>query len=142
MWGSTDILAREIADGAAERASTCTLFDLAETPLAHITRHLLDSRALLLGSPTLHHGMLYRVAGYLQYIAGLKPKDKLAGVFGCYGWSSGATKQMRGRLEEIGFELPTADFTVKFRPSADDIEAARAWGREMAELVIAKGKEF
>jgi anaerobic nitric oxide reductase flavorubredoxin len=140
MWGSTDVLAREIADGAAEAGVDVHLFDLAETSMALITRHLLDSRALLLGSPALHHGMLYRVAAYLQYIAGLKPKDKLAGVFGSYGWSSGATKQMRGRLEEIGFEVPTPDFTCKFKPLPDDIAAARAWGREMGELVIAKGK--
>ena len=128
MWGSTDVLAREIADGAAEAGVDVHVFDIAETSLALITRHLVDSRALLLGSPTLHHGMLYRVAAYLQYIAGLKPKDKLAGVFGSYGWSSGATKQMRGRLEEIGFEVPTADFTVKFKPSRRRTSRPRARG--------------
>lgn len=140
MWGSTDVLAREIADGASQAGVDVRLYDLAVTPHALITRHLMDSRALLLGSPALHHGMLYRVAGYLQYLAGLKPKDKLAGVFGSYGWSSGATKQMRTRLEEIGFELPTADLTCKLKPLADDIAAAQAWGREMGELVKAKGE--
>jgi flavorubredoxin len=139
MWGSTDVLAREIADGVRESGVDVHLFDLAESSLSLITRHLLDSRALLLGSPALHHGMLYRVAAYLQYIAGLKPKDKLAGVFGSYGWSSGATKQMRGRLEELGFEIPLPDFTVKFKPLPDDIAGARAYGREMGELVKAKG---
>ncbi len=138
MWGSTDILAREIADGASECGTDVHLFDLAESSQAGITRHLLNSRALLLGSPTLHHGMLYRVAGYLQYISGLKPKNKLAGVFGSYGWSSGATKQMQARLEEIGFELPMSDFTCKYKPSPEDLAGARAWGAEMAALVKAK----
>lgn len=139
MWGSTDTLARAIADGASTADVDVRLFDLAESGYAHITRHLMDSRALLLGSPTLHHGMLHRVAGYLQYIAGLKPKDKLAGVFGSYGWSSGATKQMQGRLEEIGFELPIGDFTVKYRPSAEDVASAEAWGKELGELVKTRG---
>jgi flavorubredoxin len=139
MWGSTDILAREIADGAGEAGVDVHLFDLADTPHAIITRHLMDSRALLLGSPALHHGMLYRIAGYLQYIAGLKPKDKLAGVFGSYGWSSGATKQMAARLTEIGFQLPVPELTCKYKPSADDISGARAWGAQLAELVKAKG---
>ena len=40
----------------------------------------MDARALLLGSPTLHHGMLYRVAGLLQYLSGIKPKNKIGGV--------------------------------------------------------------
>ena len=141
MWGSTDVLAREIADGAAQAGVDVHVFDLAEAPLSLVTRHLLDSRALVLGSPALHHGMLYRVAAYLQYIAGLKPKDKLAGVFGSYGWSSGATKQMSARLEEIGFELALPEFTCKYKPSADDLAGAREWGKQMAELVKAKGAE-
>ena len=139
MWGSTDIMAREIADGASRASVEVQLFDIAVTPLATITRHLLDSRALLLGSPTLHHGMLYRTAAYLQYIAGLKPPDKLAGVFGSFGWSSGATKQMTERLAAIGFEMPLPDLTCKYKPTLDDIEAARAWGAQFAELVVAKG---
>jgi anaerobic nitric oxide reductase flavorubredoxin len=141
MWGSTDILAREIADGAGEAGVDVHLFDLADSPLSLITRQLLDSRALLLGSPALHHGMLYRVAGYLQYIAGLKPKDKLAGVFGSYGWSSGATKQMAERLTDIGFELPLPDLTCKYRPTDDDLAAAREWGMQFGLLVKAKGAE-
>jgi len=140
MWGSTDIMAREIADGAANAGVEVRLFDIAVTPLAEITRHVLDSRAVLVGSPTLHHGMLYRTASYLQYIAGLKPSDKLAGAFGSFGWSSGATKQITERLGAIGFELPLPDLTCKYKPTSDDIEAARAWGAHFAELVITKGE--
>jgi anaerobic nitric oxide reductase flavorubredoxin len=139
MWGSTDVLAREIADGAGAEGVDVVLFDIAVSSLAHIMRHLMDSRALLLGSPTLHHGMLYRVAGLLQYFAGLKPKDKLAGAFGSYGWSSGATKQMTERLTEIGFEMPLPDLTCKFKPSPDDIGAAREWGAQFARLVKERG---
>ncbi|MBS3957106.1 MAG: FprA family A-type flavoprotein [Clostridiales bacterium] len=135
MWGSTDVLARAVADGIAAEGAEVELFDLAVTPIAHVTRHLLDARALLLGSPTLHHGMLYRVAGYLHYLSGLKPQGKLGGAFGSYGWSSGACKQILGRLEEMGFELPFAPYTQKYRPSADEIEAARAWGAQYARAV-------
>ena len=140
MWGSTDILAREIADGAEQAGVAVQLYDLAVTPLAHITTELLDSRALLLGSPALHHQMHYRTAAYIQYIAGLKPKDKIAGVFGSYGWSSGATKQMAERLEAIGFELPEPEFTVKYKPTADGIVAAQAWGVTFAEHVKQRGE--
>ena len=139
MWGSTDILAREIADGAARAGVEVCLYDLALTPMARVTRQLLDSRALLLGSPTLHHGMLYRTAAYLQYMAGLKPENKLGGVFGSFGWSSGATKQMTSRLEEIGFEMPMPDLTCRYKPDDAAIAAAQAWGASFADLVKAKG---
>ena len=68
--------------------------------------------------------MLYRTAGYLQYLAGLKPKDKIAGVFGSFGWSSGATKQMTARLEEIGFEMP--------EPTSPEVQADRRGHRGRA----------
>ena len=138
MWGSTDILAREIADGASASGIEVMLFDIGATPLSHIARHLMDARALLLGSPTLHHGMLYKTASLVQYLWGLKPKNKVAGAFGSYGWSSGATKQMTGRLEEAGFEMPLPDLTCKYKPSPADIEAARQWGADFGELVKAR----
>ncbi len=139
MWGSTDHLAREIADGAISAGVDVKLFDLAVTPFAHVTRHVFDSRAVLIGSPTLHHGMLYRTAGYLQYLAGLKPAGKIAGAFGSYGWSSGATKQMTARLTEMGLEMPMPDFTVKYRPSEAEIDAAREWGAEFGRRVMEMG---
>ena len=140
MWTATDILAREIADGASRAGVEVRLYDLAESPKARITTNLLDARALLLGSPTLHRQMHHRTAAYIQYIAGLKPKGKLAGVFGSYGWSSGATKQMAAQLEAIGFEMPEPDFTVAYKPAAEEIEAAQAWGAAFAERVKAIGR--
>lgn len=141
MWGSTDILAREIADGAARAGTEVCLYDIAVTPLARITTQLLDSRALLLGSPTLHHQMHYRTAAYLQYVAGLRPQGKLAGAFGSFGWSSGATKQMTAQLEAIGFELPEPDFTVKYKPTSEGIAAAQAWGASFAKRVEVLGED-
>jgi anaerobic nitric oxide reductase flavorubredoxin len=139
MWGSTDALAREIAAGAADAGVDVMLFDIASTPLAYINRHLMDARALLLGSPTLHRGMLYRVAGLLQYLQGIRHKDKIAGAFGSYGWSSGATKEMTGRLTEIGYEMPLPDFTCTYAPSPEDLAAARDWGRQFGRLVKERG---
>ncbi|MBE0417936.1 MAG: FprA family A-type flavoprotein [Coriobacteriia bacterium] len=139
MWGSTDTLARAVVDGIAAEGVEVDLFDLAVTPIAHVTRHLLDARALLLGSPALHHGMLYRVAGYLQYLSGLHPTGKLGGAFGSYGWSSGACKQIVERLAEIGFEQPFEPYTQKYRPTDDEVAAAREWGAQYARAVKKMG---
>ena len=85
MWGSTDAMAPAIADGVAGTGAEVEYFDLAGTPIAQITHALLDARALLVGSPTLHHGMLYRVAGYLQYLAGPSPRTRSAVLSGALG---------------------------------------------------------
>lgn len=138
MWGSTDALAHRVAAGISEGGVDVQMFDLAVTPVATITYELLEAKAFVAGSPTLHHGMLYRTAGYLQWLAGLKPQGRIGGIFGSYGWSKGAEKQMRARLDEIGIEIVVDDFLVKFRPTEDDLLAAEAWGRQIAEAVKAR----
>ncbi len=137
MWGSTDAIAErsQTASPAREpRSSTSTW----QAPRSRRSHTSCSMRVPSLGSPTLHHGMLYRVAGYLQYLAGLKPKDKIGGAFGSYGWSSGATKQITARLEEMGFEMPFEDLTVKYRPTGEQLEEARAWGVQFGEAVLAR----
>jgi len=135
MWGSTDALARRVADGVAAEGVEVTLFDLAVSRIADVTRELLEAKGLLLGSPTLHRAMLFRVAGYLQWLAGLKPSGRLGGAFGSYGWSSGAVEQIGARMTEIGFTMVGEPYKQKYRPTEDELTAAFEWGREFARAV-------
>lgn len=135
MWGSTDALAKAVVDGVASEGVGAMLFDLAVTPFATVTHHLLTAKGLIVGSPTLHHGMLYRVAGFLHYLAGLKPAGVLGAAFGSYGWSSGATKQIEARFADIGIEVAQASYTQKYRPGAAEVQAAYEWGAAFARAV-------
>ncbi len=138
MWGSTKMLADVITDGIAAEGVEVDMYDLASTSGAHIMAELLEAKALVLGSPTLHHGMLYRVAGFIQYIEGLKPVGRMAAFFGSFGWGGGAIKQMRERVTAIGLDAPLEDFSEKFKPTADDLVAAEEWGREVARAIKAR----
>jgi flavorubredoxin len=79
--------------------------------------------------------MLYKVAGYLQWLAGLKPTGRLGAAFGSFGWGGGATKQITERLEDIGLTMCAEPFTEKFRPTAGDLVAAQEWGGVIAKAV-------
>ncbi|TDB36959.1 MAG: FprA family A-type flavoprotein [Actinobacteria bacterium] len=138
MWGSTKMLAEAITDGITAEGVEVDMYDLAVTSGAHITYELLEAKALVLGSPTLHHGMLYRVAGFIQYIEGLKPVGRMAAFFGSFGWGGGAIKQMRERVTAIGLEAPLEDFSEKFKPTDEDLSAAHGWGREVGVAVKAR----
>lgn len=137
MWGSTKALAEAVADGIASEGVPVRAFDFADSLIADITYDLLEARALVLGSSTLHHGMLYRVSGYLQWLEGLKPAGKMAALFGSFGWGGGATKQMQERLEAIGFTMIAEPYTEKFRPTTAQLAAASEWGRAIAQAVKA-----
>jgi anaerobic nitric oxide reductase flavorubredoxin len=135
MWGSTDALARRIADGVAAEGVEVSLYDLAASRIADITADLLEAKGLIIGSPTLHKAMLFRVAGYLQWLSGLHPTGRLGGAFGSYGWSSGAVEQVSARMTEIGFTMVGEPYKQKYRPTEDELTAAFEWGREFARAV-------
>jgi flavorubredoxin len=139
MWGSTDELAKTIADAVVGQGVDVEVFDLAATPFATITHALLDARGLLIGTPTLHRGMLFRVAAYLHYLGALKPTGRIGAAFGSYGWSSGATAQVVARFGEIGIDVVQDPYTQKFRPTVEELAAARAWGAAFGLAVKGAG---
>jgi anaerobic nitric oxide reductase flavorubredoxin len=139
MWGSTDRLALTIADALVAQGLDVHVYDLAVSSPADLMSELLDAKGLLVGSPTLHHGMLFRVAGFLQSLGGLLPAGRLGAAFGSYGWSSGATKQIGDRLTEIGVEVVQDPYTQKFRPNEAELAAAGEWAVAFAEKVKAAG---
>jgi len=137
MWGATDELARTIADAVIAEGLDVALYDLAVSPLATVTYELLEAKGLLVGSSTLHRAMLFRAAAFLHYIAALKPAGVVAASFGSYGWSSGATAQIDAGLTGMGVTVAQPPYTQKFRPTADELAAAREWGAAFATAVKA-----
>ena len=55
-----------------------------------IITDVFKSKAILVGSPTINHGILHSVAGLLEEIRGLGFKA----AFSCYGWSGEAIEDL------------------------------------------------
>ena len=53
----------------------------------------LDAKYVLIGNPTLNNQLFPRVAGFVTYMRGLQPKNKVALAFGSYGWRPGVVFQ-------------------------------------------------
>jgi flavorubredoxin len=132
MWGSTEALAKAIADGVGETGVQVDLYRLDADPIARVTTAVMRSKAVLIGSPTLNSGVFPQVAGFVRYIEGLKPKGKLWGAFGSYGWAPMATKELRSKLEEFDGEF-IGELAVRFVPDAAELGRAREWGKGVAE---------
>jgi anaerobic nitric oxide reductase flavorubredoxin len=116
----------------------CSVLRLGRTALAEAARAVLTSRAFLVGAPTLNTGVLPSVGGFMAYIKGLKPKERLAGAYGSYGWSGGAVKQIDADLRGMGLEV-LDPLEIKYVPSADDLGTCVEYGRQVAKRVMAWG---
>ncbi len=137
MWGSTEKMAKTIAEGIAAEGVEVRLFNLTLSDRSEIIRHVLDARAILVGSPTLNNGMFPTVAAFLTYLKGLKPRKKIGAVFGSHGWAGGATKAVARELEAARIELVEPELKVSFVPDGDDLRQCTALGKTIARKIKA-----
>lgn len=135
MWGSTGLLAKAIAEGVASQGVEVELYKLGSANQTEVITSLLDARAVLIGSPTLNNGLFPTVAGFLTYMKGLKPRNKLGAVFSSYGWSGGAKKEAEAMLTATGIEVLPCDLKVTFRPTTEELKRAVAFGQQVAVQV-------
>jgi flavorubredoxin len=131
MWGSTEKMASAIAQGIIDAGFEVKVYHLRKLEWSKIVREILEAKILLVGSPTINNGMFSSVGGFLTYLRGLRPKDKVGSAFGSYGWAGGAVKAITGELEKTGVTV-VEPLSVKFVPGADDLAECA----ELAEKVV------
>lgn len=132
MWGSTELMAKAIAEGVTEAGVPLSMFRIGHDPVGRIIGEIMVARAVLIGGPTLNAGVFPSVAGFLTYLKGLRPKKKLWGAFGSYGWAPVGQKGMRDVLDSFDGEA-LDDLSLKFVPTEEELAEARAHGRAVGE---------
>jgi flavorubredoxin len=137
MWGSTQVLARAIADGIASKGVDVKLHNLQSSPNSDVIADLLEAKAVVVGSPTLNNNIFPTVADFLAYMRGLKPMNKIGGAFGSYGWAGGAKKIVEAEMQAAGIQLVESDIDFVFKPSGDEARRALEWGTALGEKIAA-----
>jgi len=135
MWGSTDKMARAIAEGAASQAVDVKLLKLRAADLTEAMTEILDAKAVIVGSPTLNNGMFPTIGSFLTYATGLKPKGKLWGFFGSYGWGGGAVRGMIEMAQKAGFQVHESSVEVKYIPEQEDLKKCFELGQQIAAKI-------
>ncbi|KKG07391.1 FprA family A-type flavoprotein [Methanosarcina sp. 2.H.A.1B.4] len=134
MWGSTEIMANEIAETVREAGVEVKLLNLRKNTRSHIMEEMLDAAAFAVGSPTLNNGIFPTVGDFLVYIKGLRPQKKKAMAFGSYGWGGGAVKTIEQELKNAGIEVLEPGLQVRYRPYEKELEKCRKLGEQLAAL--------
>jgi flavorubredoxin len=133
MWGSTERMAKAIGRGLVEEGVPVKEYRLGVSDKSDIVKEVLEARGMLLGSPTLNNGVFPSVAQFSTYIKGLRPKGRIAAVFGSYGWGKGATtKALAADLQAAGMEV-MEELQVQFVPDGDALNHCEALGRRVAQ---------
>jgi len=136
MWHSTEKMTMAIADGVTQEGVECVVLNLSVSPRSHVAHQVLESRAFLVGTPTLNNTMFPTVGAFLTYIKGLRPKNRIAGAYGSCGWAGGAAKQVDAGLRELGLDMMDP-VEIKYAPNESQLDACVGLGREVARRVKA-----
>jgi flavorubredoxin len=108
MWHSTQKIAYAIADAFENLGVHIRMYNLQENHISDIMTQIINAKYICVGSPTLNSSILPTVAGFLYYLKGLSPKDRIAMAFGSYGWggqSIDIVNQILGDPKECGFTM-------------------------------------
>ena len=132
MWGSTDMMARAIGEGAGSEGGDVKLLRLRGTHRSEVATQILDAGAFVVGSPTINNQMFPTVADMLTYVRGLKRLNMSGGAFGSYGWSGEAVKQIEDVLMSMKVELVQEGLKLIYVPDEEALKACRAFGEAVA----------
>lgn len=138
MWHSTEKMAHAIADGLEAEGIPADLVNMKVQHRSDVMTKVLGARAMILGSSTLNNGILPRMAGFLMYMKGLKPANKLGAAFGSFGWSGEAVGILNSMMEEMKIELIGEGLRLKYVPTDESISECRDYGRNLAKAIKEK----
>lgn len=138
MHYSTQRMAHAMAEGVMSEDVAVVMYFLHQDERSEIVKDILDSKAVLFGSPTIFNGPFPSLGDIMYYLSGLTfdrtGLKRLAVAFGSKGWGGGATRKLSEELGKCGFEVvDTLDAT--FVPEEEDLDKCYEMGQEIAKKV-------
>jgi flavorubredoxin len=134
MWNGTRQMAEAIGEGLAESGIGYKIFNLAVSDRNDVLVDVFKARTILVGSSTINNGVLPTIMPVLTDIKGLKFKNKIGAAFGSYGWSGEAVKIIEEHLVSAGVGIIRDGMKFKWQPRPEELDAAREFGREIAQV--------
>jgi flavorubredoxin len=142
MWHSTEMMTVPIMEGIKDEGVKCKVITLRATPMSIAIKEFWKSRGTLIGTPTINNVMFPSVASFLYHLGGLRPKNRLMGAFGSYGWGGGGVKEATEAIKKMGLEMVEPGIQIIYKPTAEDKLKCYEFGREFARKVKEYHKKF
>lgn len=134
MWNSTEKMIQPIAETLASEGIEIALYNLALADIGDVAKDLVDSRAIVLGAPTVLGGM-HPLAVYATYLVkALRPPLKYGVVLSSYGWGGGAVKHVQEVLGPLKMEV-VGVMEINGPPTKNDITKIIEIGKTLAKKI-------
>ncbi|MGD0229239.1 MAG: FprA family A-type flavoprotein [Syntrophorhabdales bacterium] len=135
MWESTGHMTQSIAKGVKDAGLECRVVKLRATPQSVAVKEFWKARGTLIGSPTLNNTVFPAIGQFLTYLKGLRPKNRIVGGFGSFGWGGGAVRDVYEAVGQMGLETYEPGIEVLYRPALEDEQRCYDFGYGFAGKV-------
>jgi flavorubredoxin len=131
MDSSVASMAGALAEELMGEGIDVKLHNLALADPGEIAADMVDSSALVLGSPTYHGGLHPLALGFMNMVASLRPPAMCAAFFGSHGWSGGARKNAAELFARAGIRME-GGIEILGPPQENDMLALAGLARTIA----------
>jgi flavorubredoxin len=134
MWNNTDTMVKQIADTLLSEGIEVTFHNLVVADIGDIAKDLVDSRAIVLGAPTVLGGA-HPLAVYATYLLkALRPPIKFAIILSSYGWGGGAIRQIQEVLNGFKIDI-VGTLEINGPPTEENIQQIIKIAKDLAKKI-------
>ncbi len=134
MWNSTEKMIKPIEDTLMSEGIEVAKYHLPVSDIGELAKDLVDSKAIILGTPTVLAGA-HPLGMYAAYLAKvLRPPAKFAVVLSSYGWGGGAIRHIQETLGPTKMEIVGA-MEINGPPTEADINKIVEIGKTLAKKI-------
>ncbi len=135
IWGNTEMCTNQIANALVDSGKEVKVFMASKHHPSTIITEIMDAKAILFGSSNFNSTMLSPLADIIERIYALKPQNKIAMVYGSFGWGNSHLKRLENRLKESNINI--LDFTIlgKYTPDGERLENAYQVGLQVSTKI-------
>lgn len=134
-YGNTATLAQAIARGITKAGVGVESINCEFAEPEEIRTVVDKSSGFVIGSPTLGGHAPTPIQTALGIVLSTATNNKLAGVFGSYGWSGEAIDLIEGKLKDAGYRFGFETLRVKFKPTDVTLKLCEEAGTDFAQTL-------
>ncbi len=136
-YGYTKQMAEDVVKGI-KLVKDCDidLVDIEDILLGELESKIVNSKAILVGSPTINKNTVLPVYRLFSILSPLRDRKKKAAVFGSYGWSGEAVNIIETNLKLMGLDVVIDGIRSKFAPANEKENTLIEFGKEFAEIAL------
>lgn len=137
-YGNTEMLALNILKGIKEVIPNAQVeaYDIIYHDMDKLSALLNQCDAFLLGSPTINKDAVPPFWNLLSHVDAVNIQKRPVALFGSYGWSGEAVKNLKSRLNDLKTKVFEEDMRIVFIPTEDDLKKAKEFGKAFAKTII------